>query len=139
MIKFRMVKINIGQFAILTDVAPVEGISYTVGLGFSSATNAKRIGCDFSVEFAHNEKPVIKLGVFCEFEISPEDWDGRIKDNSLIVTKDELGFFANQTVGVARGIMFCKTEGSPFSQFIVPPINLVKLIKGDFIIDFTQK
>ena len=51
MIKFRMVKINIGQFAILTDVAPVEGISYTVGLGFSSATNTKRIGCDFSVEF----------------------------------------------------------------------------------------
>lgn len=135
MINFRMAKINVSQFAILADTVPSDGLSYSVELGFRAATSAKRIACDFAVEFTHNDKPIIKLGVFCEFDIKPEDWDRRINGNTLTITKDELGFFANQTVGVSRGIMFCKTEGTPFSQFIVPPINLITLIKDDFVID----
>ncbi len=130
--RFKMAKINISQFAILADSAPDESLSYTVEIGFKAATTDKRIGCEFSVEFAHHDKPVLKLGVFCEYDVLPEDWDGRITDNQLIVTKEELGYFANQTVGVSRGIMFCKTEGTPFSQFIVPPINLSAIIKDDF-------
>ena len=138
MIKFRMVKINIEQFAILAEAAPSDGLSYTVGVRFRSATEAKRIGCDFAVDFAHNESPILKLNIFCEFEIAPDDWVKKIKDNSLVITRNELGYFSNQTVGVARGIMFCKTEGTPFSQFIVPPINLVNLIKEDFVINLSE-
>lgn len=137
MIKFRMVKINVEQFAILADVAPAEGLSYTVSVRFRSSTEAKRIGCDFGVEFAHNESPILKLNIFCEFQISSDDWEEKINDNKLTITKSELGYFANQTVGVARGIMFCKTEGTPFSQFILPPVNLVNLIKDDFVIELT--
>lgn len=139
MLNFRMAKINVAQFAILADTAPTDGISYSVGIGFRSATNAKRIGCDFSVEFIHDDKPLIKLGVFCEFDILPEDWDNRVKDCLLTITKDELGFFANQTVGVARGIMYCKTEGTPFNQFIIPPINLDKAITDEFIINIPRQ
>ena len=138
MIRFRMARINISHFAILADSVPNDGVSYTVGLSFKGATQAKRIACEFSVEFVHDEKPIIKLGVFCEFDVMPADWDGLIKDETLIITKEELGFFANQTVGVARGVMFCKTEGTPFSQFIIPPINLTQLIKDDFIINLRQ-
>ncbi len=139
MIRFRMAKINVSQFAILADMVPLSGLSYTVELGFKGAVNAKRIGCDFSVEFAHNDKAILKLGVFCEFDINPDDWNERMKDNKVTFTKDELGFFANQTVGVARGILFCKTEGTPFSVFILPPVNLVSLIKDDFIVDTAQE
>jgi len=134
MIRFRMAKINVDQFAILTDMVPDSGLSYTVELGFKSATEAKRIGCTFTVEFAHNDKTIIKLGIFCEFDIQPDDWDARIADNSVVITKEELGYFANQTVGAARGIMYCKTEGTPFGQLIVPPVNLTKLIGEDYTI-----
>lgn len=132
-----MVKINVEQFAILTDVVPDSGLSYTVELLFKSATEAKRIGCSFTVEFAHDEKPILKLGIFCEFNIHPDDWDAHVSNGSIIITKDELGYFANQTVGTARGIMYCKTEGTPFGQFILPPINLTKLIEEDFTIDLS--
>lgn len=135
MIHFQMAKINVTQFAILSDTVPQEGLTYTVELGFKGATDAKRLGCDFSVEFAQGERPLIKLSVFCEFDILPEDWDRQISDGRLIISKDDLGFFANQTVGVARGVLFCKTEGTPFSQFIIPPINLVQLITDDFNIE----
>lgn len=139
MIKFRMAKINVSQFAILADNAPSEGLSYTVGLRFCGATKVKRVGCEFSVEFMHSEKTILKLIIFCEFDIMPEDWDGRTENDELVIKKDELGYFANQTVGVARGIMFCKTENTPFSQFIVPPINLTKLIKEDFLISMKSE
>lgn len=137
MIKFKMAKINVNQFAILADTAPSDAITYSIELGFKAATNAKRIACEFTVEFVHEDKPFIKLGVLCEFDIMPSDWDGRTEKGLLTITKDELGFFANQTVGVTRGIMFCKTEGTPFTQFIVPPVNLMTLIKDDFVIDTT--
>lgn len=138
MIQFRMTKISISQFAILANAVPVDGMTYTINVSFQCATEAKRIACEFSVEF-DSDKPLVKLGVFCEFDIKPEDWDSRVIDAKLNIPKEELCIFANQTVGVARGIMFCKTDGTPFSQLIVPPINLVSLIKDDFTIDLGQE
>ena len=138
MISFRMIKINVSQFAILADAAPEDNLTYTVGLRFLGASEAKRVACEFTVEFAHLDKPIVKLAMLCEFDILPTDWDERIKDNAITLTKDELGFFANQTVGVARGVMFCKTEGTPFSHFIVPPVNLVSLITEDFTIKIEE-
>ncbi len=139
MIRFRMAKINIDQFAILADKAPTEGLAYTVNLGFGGAPNAKRIECVFSVEFVYNEKPILKLGISCEFDIQPEDWDKCINNNILSISKKDLGFFANQTVGAARGIMFCKTEGTDFWNFILPPIDLTKILDEDLTLDFTEK
>lgn len=139
MIHFIMAKINVPQFAILSDTVPQENLTYTVELGFKCATEAKRLGCDFLVEFSHDDNPLIKLSVFCEFDILPDDWDRQIADGRLTIRKNDLGFFANQTVGVARGVLFCKTEGTPFSQFIIPPINLVSLITDDFSIEVDQE
>lgn len=139
MIKFRMAKINVVQFAILSDTLPDNGLSYSVGLGFKCAPAAMRIGCTFTIEVAHNDATILKLEVFCEFDIKPDDWNSRIKDSTLTITCDELGYFANQAVGTARGIMFCKTEGTPFSQFILPPVNITKLLDEDFTIDLSEQ
>ncbi len=69
----------------------------------------------------------------------PKDWDSLISDDVITFRKNDLGFFANQTVGVARGIMFCKTEGTPFSQYILPPVNLESLIKEDIFFNLTDE
>lgn len=135
MIRFRMAKISVKQFAILTDTVPTDGLSYIVGMQFKTATEFRRVGCEFSVEFAHDDKAILKLTIFCEFDIQPDDWAEHIIENALLITKEDLGYFANQTVGVARGIMFCKTESTPFCQFIVPPINLTELIKEDLKVE----
>ncbi len=127
------------QFAILADKAPADGLSYTVNLGFKGASNVSRIACVFSVEFVHNDKIIIKLGINCEFDIHAEDWNKKIKDNVLSIPKDDLGFLANQTVGAARGIMFCKTEGTDFWNFILPPIDLTKIIDSDLVVDISKQ
>ena len=139
MIRFRLAKISVSQFAILSDSAPTEEVTYTIGLGFKWSAEAKRIGCEFSIAFASQEKPFIKLDTFCEFDIMPKDWDSLISDDVITFRKNDLGFFANQTVGVARGIMFCKTEGTPFGQYILPPVNLESLIKEDIFFNLTDE
>lgn len=139
MIRFRMAKINLEQFAILAPQAPEDGISYFVNLGFNGAPNDNRIACTFSVEFMHHDQKLIKLAISCEFDIHPDDWNSYIDNNILTVTKENLCFLANQTVGTARGIMFCKTEGSQFWNFIIPPIDLTKIIDKDLAINLSEQ
>ena len=90
MIRFRMSRINVDQFAILTDEAPKTDLSYTVNVGFKVASDINRIACVFSVDFAHKNIPIIKIGVSCEFDIHPDDWDNSIKDGILTISKNDL-------------------------------------------------
>lgn len=140
MITFRMAKINVTQFAILADEFIGNNLSYSVEIGFKASQRREdhHLACDFTIEFFQSEELLIKLGIMCEFDIHPDDWQKRIIDNELRVSKGDLGFLANQTVGTSRGVLFCKTEGTPFSQLIVPPINLVELIKDDVVFTLNE-
>lgn len=138
MIRFRMAKISVDQFAILADKAPSEGVSYSVGFGFNVAANASRLACIFTIEFSFSEKPILKLSITCEFDIHEDDWNYRITDGVLSISKEDLGFFANQTVGAARGILFCKTENSDFRDYILPPINLTDILDEDLAINLSK-
>ena len=138
MIRFRMAKINVDQFAILADKAPYEGVSYSVGIGFNVAANASRIACVFTIDFTFSERPILKLSITCEFDVHEEDWNNHIKDDTLSISKEELGFFSNQTVGTARGILFCKTENSDFRDYILPPINLTDILDEDLEINLSK-
>lgn len=135
MIRFRMSKISIGQFAILTDTPRMEGLTYSVGVGFSDDPKSRRVACGFSIEFSHGEEMVLKLESTCEFDMHPDDWNNSIKEGRITIHKQDLGYYATQTVGAARGILFCKTDGTPFNQLIIPPINLTELIKEDLVIE----
>lgn len=142
MIRFRMIKINVDQFAILADALPTGEMSYSVSVGFKFATGARRIACEFAVSFDekvcdNDQKAILVLKETCEFDIHPDDWDSLISDNKLTVTPPDLCMLANQTVGVARGLLYSKTENTPFTQFILPPINLMKLVTDDITVDFT--
>lgn len=137
MIRFRMTRISVDQFALLVDKAPSEGISYSVGFGFNGAINASLIACMFTIDFSYNDKTILKLSITCEFDVHEDDWNNRIKDNILSISKEDLRFFANQTVGAARGILFCKTENSDFRNYILPPINLTTILEEDLVMDLS--
>lgn len=131
--KFRMVKINVGQFAILADEIPEGNIDYSIGLGFRYSIEGKRIAVEFSYAYEADGNKFLLLEMSCEFEIHTEDWDKAVVDGVLTIPKVMLEFFATQTVGTARGILFCKTEGTPFNHMILPPINVSKMIKNDLV------
>ena len=80
-----------------------------------------------------NKKSFIKIEVSCHFKIQDESWNNlvHVEDANLIIPKTFLSHIAMITVGTARGILFSKTEGTPFSKFIIPTVNVVAMIKKD--------
>lgn len=134
MIRFRMHKINIDQFAILvknTDVANVK-ILNSIGIKHTADCKSFMILSEFS--FEENEKQLMVLNVSCEFTIHQQDFATLVKDNIITIPKHIIDYFIAQTIGTARGILHCKTEGTIYNGIIIPPINATEFLKEDMVI-----
>lgn len=132
MVRFRMFKINVEQFAVLTDKLPrnTKDISLETRLSFKAAKDNK-IAPVVRFSFEKGKQPIILIEVCCEFDIHPDDWKNMIIGDDIVIPKETLEILTVQTVGVTRGVLFCKTEGTPFNVFILPPINVASMIKKD--------
>lgn len=127
MMKFRMDRISIDQFAILTDNS--ENIqTFSIEVSFSYAENSHKIAVNFGFTFNREEEKALILKVICEFLINKEDWNKACHDGICTIHASMLQYLASQTVGAARGILFCKCAGTPFEQKIIPPVNIAKLV-----------
>ena len=130
MIRFRMVKINVEQFAIIASGKAIDSLTLNTTLGFKYSTEGRRVACTLDLKFSDSEELAMLLNLNCEFAINNEDWDNQIAAGESIDIPVKLReFLATQTIGTARGILHCKTEGTPYSGVILPPINVVKMME----------
>lgn len=132
MIRFRMFKINVEQFAIFVEDMPQgqDAFSLETRLQFKISDEHK-IAPVARFLFANKNQPILVIEVCCEFDIHPEDWKAMLKGTVVTIPKETLSYLAAQTVGVARGVLYCKTEGTPFWALILPPINVASMISED--------
>lgn len=132
MIQFRMIRIYTEQFAIL-DKDLHQGEPYTIDAAISFAVNSKEhlVANRMKIEIKTNDQLAVLLELICAFEIHPESWNEMVQPDTIVVPKDTLMHLAVHTVGTARGILHCKTEGTPFNAMILPPLNVVELITAD--------
>lgn len=141
MIRFMMTRIKVDQFATLGKQVPTGEIGLTINSNFKGSVEGKAVGVEMSFDFIDKQisERIIVMNLFCEFVIQEEDWNSCIKDDVVTIPSDILEFFALHTVGTARGIMFCKTEGTVFNGVIIPPINVKPLVDGDLIISLKKE
>ena len=85
--------------------------------------------------FVSEEEKVMLLKLNCEFQIQEDDWNGQINDSRIVVPKSFIEYLVVQTVGTARGVLHCKTEGTALNHIILPPMNVSDMINGDMIIN----
>ena len=141
MVRFRMFKIHVEQFAILAESITFDKVesaaTLETRLSFKAAKDNK-IAPIIRFSFVKERQPILLIEVCCEFDIHPNDWKGMLNGDVLTVSKETLEYLAAQTVGVTRGILYCKTEGTPFNVFILPPINIASMIDGDLTINFQE-
>lgn len=135
MARFRMFNIKTDQFAILADNMPSNEVGLHVAIRFKYADNGRKIGCAVEFDFSAGENKLVILHVTCEFEINPADWETFVKDEIVTIPKSLLEYFAVHTIGTARGILHCKTEGTPFNGIILPPLDATKLVRDDLKIN----
>ena len=134
MIQFRMSRISVEQFAILVEEAPQAEVVVDTDVSFGVLPNKNIVAVKFNISFTHEEKKLLVMELHCYFNVHPEDWKSFEKENKVVIPKDLLAHFAMHTVGTARGVLFCKTEGTLYNQFIIPPMNVAEKIPEDIVI-----
>lgn len=134
-IGFQLAGIDTEQFAILEDVYnPKKEVSINVGLQFSVHPQKKGIGVHFGVQFKHKKEVFLLLKTACFFEIDIENWNSLMnnKENTITLPKGFAGHLSVITVGTTRGVLYEKLSGeSPFDQFILPTINVSRIVEED--------
>jgi len=133
-IEFNLLDIKIDQFAILEGIYnPKKEIGLSTSLQFKISEENKQLGCFLEIEYTQLKKVFLKIAVSGHFEIENKSWETltNTAHPSLSVPKDFLAHLAMITVGTTRGILYAKTEGSIYSKFIVPIMNVAAMIPED--------
>ena len=131
MVRFRMTGVVIDQFAILADeYENVKEWQVDVDLTTSFSFDPLESAIKMKFLFRCQETKILVLELTCRFRIDGAD-EFEIKDGKMIVPSGFVAHLAMHTVGTARGVLVCKTEGTPYSQYILPPINVTEMITKD--------
>jgi hypothetical protein len=133
-IGFYLVGIKTEQFAVFEEnFLPKGETELSSEIDFSIDIEKYQIGVFVNFEFEQEDKILLKIKVSCHFKIEEEAWNAFISDCStkIIFPKGFLAHMAMITVGTSRGVVFAKTEGTLFSKFIIPTINVAEMIQQD--------
>ena len=126
------------QFAIFEEnYAPKKETALSTELLFKLDQINKQIGVFLGFEFIQGKKVFLKIQVSCHFKIEDKSWKNIIQEENakLVVPKGFLAHLAMIATGTTRGVLFAKTESTPFSKFIVPTLNVAEMIKEDASFD----
>ncbi len=126
------------QFAIFEEnYTPKKEIDLGTELQFKLDQINKHIGVFLGFEFIQDKKVFLKILVSCHFKIEEKSWKQFIQNekSKLVVPKGFLGHLAMIATGTTRGILFAKTDSTPFSTFMIPTLNVVEMIAEDASFD----
>ena len=136
-IPYRIVEIIVNGFNVQSDENLDKNIEINVSTEFSYAVNipAHRVRCISKYIYTQEEKEVLSCDLTCTFEVKEEAFNSFIKDDKLTLDVDWLVYMATIAVGAARGEIHARAEieKSDLSEIILPPINLVEIIKESVI------
>src|SRR5690606_41088639 len=99
----------------------------------------KQVAVFLGFELVQGKKVFLKIQVSCHFKLEESSWQSFIQNNKLIVPKGFLAHLAMITTGTSRGVLFAKTEGTQFSKFIIPTLNVEEMIKEDVSFDIAMQ
>lgn len=132
-IDFTLVNIRTVQFAAFEDEIPTtDEINISTDIGFRLNEGRRQIMVKYETIFlTMNDKPFIKLEVECVFELYEDSWNNsRLKDGYFF-SKGFGRHLAMLTIGTTRGVLHEKTEGTLLNRYILPTINLERIIIDD--------
>lgn len=135
-IPYKIIQIEIEKFEMSCKDLP-ESSQFEVRSSYSFQTgfDVECIRCVSSYAFYHESDILINLRLICVFQVEHNAFEGMFdeKREHFVIEKYFCQYMATIAVGAARGVIAAKTEGTPLSQLVLPPINLVETIKNDSI------
>ena len=131
-IPFRIRQIKTQQFAMFPDLM-VNGEDVKINSAFEFGVNkdVTDLRCTANFSYLQGEKLLLTTEVICYFSINEEGNKLMLEQGRLEV--GFLRYLATITTGTVRGIIHTKTENTSLNPIVLPPINLVEVIKEDFV------
>ncbi|HEY5557902.1 hypothetical protein [Acetobacterium sp.] len=131
-IRFSLAKISTDQFAIISNSFKIgDVVNLKTGLQFGADKENKIISVKASFQFEQQAIPFLIIEASCFFKIEPTDWNTFVVEGEIVVPKEIITHFTVLTVGTVRGILHAKTEGTNFNGFLIPTVNVTKLVTSD--------
>lgn len=132
-IQYTISQIKTPQFAIFPEKF-VNGRKANIqaSISFTVPKDLHQIRCSLDIKYVQGEDLLMTTVIECYFTISPEGIS-TIKSEGKI----EVGFLryiGTISVGTARGVIAAKTENTVLNILVLPPINLVNMIKEDMVL-----
>lgn len=132
MIRFKMQNIKVNQFAILVDSKPEESIKWTINFEINFSKEKGLLSMTLKTDILTEKSILIEtLQITCTFAIHQDDYRQMCQGDNITLPAFLLTHMAVHVVGTARGILFCKNEGTPLADFIMPQINVAEIFKED--------
>lgn len=139
---FFLLSIKTEQFAVFEEYySPKKEVNLGTELQFKIDNQNKQIGVFLGFDFIQGKNVFIKINVSCHFRIEDNSWNGFINEKSgmLKVPKGFIAHLAMITIGTCRGVLFAKTESTPFSKYIIPTINVEEMVNEDVLFDLSEE
>lgn len=135
-ISFALTGLKTEQFASFEEnFSPKEEIGLKTGLEFKFNEKSRTIGVFTSFIFEQKKQAFLKLQISCHFKIGEESFTSFCKDSEVIFPKGLLIHLTMITVSSARGVLHAKTEGTIFNKFLLPTMDVTKMVQED--VEFT--
>ncbi|MCR5817971.1 MAG: hypothetical protein K6F89_02575, partial [Prevotella sp.] len=129
---YRIQDIKTMQFAMFPDkVEKGKEIRIDTEFGFAVSNQNDSIRCICRISYLQDENLLMILELHCFFSIAPEAMAQLEQEKKVPVYF--LQYMGTIVVGTARGVLHARTENTDLNRFILPPINLVDIIKDDLI------
>lgn len=133
LIRFGIGGMYVREFAILSPNIPIgENIQTTFSFSFSFLAGQAVIATVI-INYHSNEVNHLKLTFDCVFSIEKDDWHFIDKYDSFVLPKPLAIHLMMLTYGSARGVLFSRTEGTPWHLSILPLVDLTLLVKEDIV------
>lgn len=90
--------------------------------------------------YAQSDDEKLYMAYTTVFVVEPEAFAKMLHDNSFTIEKGFAQYLATINVGAARGEIHarCELQNSSFKDVVLPPINLIEIIKSDIVIELTR-
>ncbi len=85
--------------------------------------------CSNMVSFMKKETPIMKANLDVYFSINPSSVSELTEDNAIVLSPELQAQFASLAYGTMRGVIFTKTIGTALNNIIIPPNDVMSIIK----------
>lgn len=131
-IYYRFAGLELKQFATFEDGYTEDGREIEISCKFTFAYNFSQniVCCTNSVSIAKEGNMLVKADLDAYFAINSESVASLSEADSIVLPPELQAQFASLTYGTMRGVIFAKTLGSPLSKIVLPPNDVLEVMKS---------